>query len=99
MVNVRDLDKNGRGDRIIDPYRANMATLYDLSIPYFYRHLPTINDLGALIPFNLFEVEVLVTINVAPCWIFPNDLSLINTFEVICQCVDVSPKIVPKVAR
>lgn len=45
---------------------VNMISPSDTLNPFFYLHLPIIQDLGFFIPFTEFEVEVLVIANVTP---------------------------------
>lgn len=43
-----------------------MATLGNLTTLYFYLHLPIIHEFWGFIPFRPFELDFLVTGNVAP---------------------------------
>lgn len=50
---------------------VNMASLDGSLTPYFYLHL-VIHDFGILIPFGLFEVDLLPTANVVSSQVTPN---------------------------
>lgn len=54
------------------------------SAPYFYFHLPSIHELGVLIPLTYFEVYFLKTVNVTPSQITLNVWSKLRPFQMIC---------------
>lgn len=68
-----------------------MDTFGDPSTPYFYLHLPVINELRVLVPFTTFKVGFLATINVAPSQITTNIWSMLRDFEIVCCSMGVSP--------
>lgn len=37
--------------------RANMVTVDEASVPYFYSYVPVIHELGVLILFTIFEAD------------------------------------------
>lgn len=60
-----------------------MITLHDSPIPYFYMHLPDVQDLRVLISFTLFETQILANYNFTPSNILLNILGIIKVFEII----------------
>ncbi|KAI5441883.1 hypothetical protein KIW84_011080 [Lathyrus oleraceus] len=70
-----------------------MVVRDDSLIPYFYLHLPVIYYLGVLIPFRIFEDELLTTTNVAPSEITSNVWSIIRAFKIQCRMLDVFPTV------
>lgn len=58
--------------------RPHMDTLNDFPTSYFYLYLHVIHEFGVLIPFTLFEVEVLAFENVASSKIMPNGWSVVR---------------------
>ncbi|KAI5383945.1 hypothetical protein KIW84_071070 [Lathyrus oleraceus] len=73
--------------------RANMNTFGDSSDIYFYLHLPVIYDLGVLVPFTFFEIELLTIVNVAPFQVTPNVLGILRVFQIVCCHQGVSPSV------
>lgn len=71
---------------ILDPCSkkemVNMATLDGLFVPYFYLQLYVIHESGVLIPFMPFELNFLVTANVAPSHITSNVWTIIRIFNI-----------------
>lgn len=75
-VGIR-LSNNGHEDDMIlepcsDKEKANMATLGGSLTPYLYLHVLVIYDLGVFIPFTLFKVQFLETVEVSHSQITPN---------------------------
>lgn len=68
-----------------------MHVLDELPNSYFYTFLPVIHDLGVLILFTLFGVEVLATVNVALSQISPNECNLTREFKIICRWMEFIP--------
>lgn len=58
-------------NKVLEPYSkmdiANMATVGGPHSPYFHSYLHVIHELGVLILFTPFEVDLLEFIDVAPC--------------------------------
>lgn len=67
------------------------ASLDGLHNPYFYLHLPIINDLGVLIPFMLFKAEFLAITSIPRSQITHNVWSVIREFKIISQQLEVFP--------
>lgn len=58
--------------------RPHMDTLNDFPTSYCYLYLHVIHEFGVLIPFTLFEVEVLTFANVASFETMPNGWSVVR---------------------
>lgn len=70
--------------------RAHMAPNDNLDSDFFYTYLLIIQYLRVLIPFTMFEYEVLKTISVTHSQILPNGWAFIRAFEILCRNLVVS---------
>lgn len=52
--------------------RVTMTVLLDVPSTYFYLFLPLIEDMGVLLPFSSFKVEVLRVLNIISSHLLPN---------------------------
>ncbi|RDX76799.1 hypothetical protein CR513_43169, partial [Mucuna pruriens] len=58
---------------------------------FVYMYETMMRDLGITTPFDIYEVDVLRTLGVAPTQLHPNGWIEMQTFRVVCHCLCIRP--------